>query len=265
MTPESLRPHTRAEREAVAQRLIPLWRRRFGDGLLAVAATGSFARGDDRAYSDLELVVFVRMMPGPDEDPYLQRIVDGMLVEAEYLTEEAYVARYATLAPDWFLAGAAPLLPLYNAKLVERVARRVDDIRYPRAQFLAKAARRFLEVQEASAKVLGAIDEQDREAIPLLFFDAVMHVLVTLSFLNQRPFTTFARFIDEARAMPHRPTRLDELLDLTVAGSYQDLRHLRDVILAVVDGLEQQFRAEGVAVVDTDLDPNLPNRRFGET
>ncbi|HEX2208027.1 MAG TPA: nucleotidyltransferase domain-containing protein [Longimicrobium sp.] len=83
MPPESLKPHTRAEREAAATALIPLWQRKFGHGLLAVAATGSFARGDDRAYSDLELLVFLRDMPGPGEDPYLQRVVDGMLVEAE--------------------------------------------------------------------------------------------------------------------------------------------------------------------------------------
>lgn len=263
MAPESLKPHTRAEREAVARRLIPMWRRKFGDGLLAVAATGSFARGDDRAYSDLELIVFLQTMPGPDEDPYLQRIVGGMLVEAEYVTEEAYVRRYASLSADWFLAGSAPLLPLHNPDFIERVARRVDTIRYPRAQFLAKAARRFVEVQEASAKVLGAIEEQDREAIPLLFFDAVMHVLVTLSFLNQRPFTTFARFIPEGREMPRAPTRLGEMLDVAVEGRYQNLQHLRDVILAVVQGLEEQFRDEDFAFADAYLDPNLPNRRIG--
>lgn len=262
MPPESLKPHTRAEREAIAQSLIPLWQRKFGEGLLGVAATGSFARGDDRAYSDLELVVFVRDTPGPGEDPYLQRSVDGMLVEAEYLTEAAYVARYATLSADWFLAGGAPLLPLHNAEFVERVARRVSEIRYPREQFHRRAARRFIEVQEASAKVLSAIDAHDRTAIPLTLFDAVMHVLVTLSFLNQRPFTTFARFVDEGRAMPRTPARLGELLDIVVDGRFQDLPHLREVILDVVEGLERQFRDEGVPVTDASLDPHLPNRGF---
>ena len=31
-----------------------------------------------------------------------------------------------------------------------------------------------------------------------------------------------------------------------------------EAILAVVQGLEQQLRAEGIAAVDADLDPNLP-------
>ncbi|HEV3050540.1 MAG TPA: hypothetical protein VGX50_09540, partial [Longimicrobium sp.] len=250
MPPESLKPHTRADRQAVARTLIPLWQRKFGEGLLAVAATGSFARGDDQAYSDLELVVFVREMPGAGENAYLQRIVDGMLVEAEYLTEEAYLQRYASVSADWFLAGSAPLLPLHNAPFVQRIARRVAEIRYPREQFLRRAGRRFIEVQEASGKVLSAIEAADRSAIPLLLFDAVMHILVTLSFLNQRPFTTFARFIDEGRALPHTPARLGELLDVAVEGRYHDQKHLRGVILDVVEGLEQQFWAEGVAVVD---------------
>lgn len=262
MPPESLKPHARADREAVARSLIPLWQHKFGDRLLGVAVTGSFARGDDRAYSDLELIVFLSEMPGAGEDAYLQRIVDGMLVEAEYLTEEAYVQRYATVSADWFMAGSAPLLPLHNAPFVEGVARRVAEIRYPREQFLRRAGRRFIEVQEACGKVLSAIEAADRNAIPLLFFDAVMHILVTLSFLNERPFTTFARFIDEGRALPHTPARLGELLDIAGEGRYHDLEHLRGVILDVVEELEQQFRAEGVAVVDADLDPDQPNRRF---
>jgi predicted nucleotidyltransferase len=253
--PESLKPHTRAERESVAQALIPLWRRKFGEGLLAVAATGSLARGDDRAYSDLELVVFVESMPAADEDPYLQRIVDGMLVEAEYLTGDAYVARYATLPADWFLAGPAPLLPLHNPAFVQRVARRVDDIRYPREQFLAKAARRFVEVQEASGKVLSAVEAgavlrcgDARAGDAVVPEPAAVHHLCPLA---------------EGRAMPNQPARLDEMLDAAVSGGYHDLPHLRALILDVVDGLEQQFRAEDVAFVDAELDPNLPNRRIG--
>lgn len=262
MPPESLKPHTRAEREAVARRLIPLLQQKFGEGLLAVAATGSFARGDDRAYSDLELVVFLREMPRPGEDAYLQRVVDGMLVEAEYVTEEAYLQHRATLSADWHLAGSAPLMPLHNAPIVQRIARRVAEIRYPREQFLKRAGRSFIEVQEASGKVLGAIDAKDRSAIPLLSFAAVMHVLETLAFLNERPFTTFARYVDEARAFPHTPARLGELLDIVIAGGYTDTASLRGVLLDVVEGLEGQFRAEGAAVVDADVNPASPNRQF---
>ncbi len=58
MHPTGLRPHTHEERMVVARALVPRLRDRFGDGLRAVALSGSVARGDDRAFSDLELVVF---------------------------------------------------------------------------------------------------------------------------------------------------------------------------------------------------------------
>ncbi|HST57366.1 MAG TPA: nucleotidyltransferase domain-containing protein, partial [Longimicrobium sp.] len=142
MHPTGLRPHTHEERMVVARALVPRLRDRFGDGLRAVALSGSVARGDDRAFSDLELVVFLRDPPPADEDPYLQRVVDGMLVEAEYVTEADYLARYEKLAADWYLAASERLVPLDNAELVERIARQVGAIRHPRAHFLLRAGRR---------------------------------------------------------------------------------------------------------------------------
>lgn len=261
--PASLRPHTRAGRLATARALVPLWRRTFGDAFLAVAATGSVARGDDRDYSDLELVVFLAGPVPEGEDPYLQRVVGGLLVEAEYTTEEAYVERYATAVDaEWFLAGSAPLVPLHNAALVERVAARVAAARHDRAAFLRRAARRFLEAREAFGKVLNALDEGNGEGLPLLLFDAVVHTLVMLSFVNERPFTTFARFVAEARAFRRKPARLDEILDRVVAGRYHDFAPLRSLVLAVVADLERLLVSEGAAFDDATLDPGVPNRRF---
>jgi hypothetical protein len=89
--PRGLKPHTHEQRHAIIQQLIPLFRQRFGDNLVAIAADASYARGEDRSYSDLELEVFVHEMPGEGEDPYLQRIVDGMLIEVMYHTAEEYL------------------------------------------------------------------------------------------------------------------------------------------------------------------------------
>ena len=93
-----LKPHTRSQRLETAQVLVPLFERKFGDNLLAVALTASMARGDDQPYSDLELDVFLRQLPPQGEDRYLQRIVDGLLVEAVYYTPESYLQPF--LEPD---------------------------------------------------------------------------------------------------------------------------------------------------------------------
>lgn len=258
---KGLRPHTREERMAVAHGLVPLLRQKFGDGLLAVAVSASVARGNDRAYSDLELVVFLRDPPREGEPRYLQRIVDGMLVEAEYVTEAAYLARFAEVTPAWYLAASEVLEPIHDPELVRRISARMKEIRHPRGELPRQAARRFVEVQESGGKVLNALLADDREAIGLLLWDFVHHTLVTLAFLNERPFTTFARFIPEARAFPRKPARYDELLDRMVEGDWRDADALREIVEAVFGGMEALFAAEGVALYDDSVDPDLPDVR----
>jgi predicted nucleotidyltransferase len=258
--PDGLKPHTHAERMAAARALVPLFLRRFGDGLRAVALTGSVARGDDRPFSDLELVVVLRELPA-GEDPYLQRIVDGMLVEAEYVTEASFLETRTAVGPAWYLAASEPLVPLHGAEVVEALVRRVRDVRHPREAFLSRAALRFWEVQESFGKALNAAGAGDRGALALLLWDAVHHALVTLAFLNEQPFTTFARFIPEARAFSRKPVRFDELLDRAAGNA--DPEGLPELLLEVFAGFEALFRAEGVALYDADLDPAEPNRRRG--
>ena len=226
---------------------------------MAVAATASYARGDDRAYSDLELVVFLTELPPPDEDQYLQRIVDGLLIEAVYVTEESYLRQYTTLSRDWYIAGSATLVPIYNAPFIERIVQKIRIIQYPPALFVARAAKQFLDVQESFGKVLNALDQRNVEGLSLLLFDAVLHTLVTLSFLNQRPFTTFATFIVQARAFHVKPKRFDELLDIIVKGSYQDMEHLKDVMVTVFEDFEQIFSNQGWQLYDESIDPNQRN------
>ena len=262
MQPRGLRTHTHEERARVARRLLDGWRRVFGDRLVAVASTASFARGDDRPYSDLELVVFLRDRPGPDDDPYFQRIVGGLLVEAEYVTEAGYLERYRALPREWYLSGSAPLRPLYNAPVVDRVRTARDAIVHTDEAFVLRAAERFLDVQESFGKVLGAVSARDRSAIPLLVADAVTQALITLSFLNRRPFTTLATFMSEGRAFTAKPSHLDALLDVLGGGRFDDLSEIREVILRVFAGFEEMFDARGYVLYDGDLNPGLPNKGY---
>ena len=262
MTPQGLKPYTHQERQAIVSHLVPLWQHKFGENLVAVAATASFARGDDRAYSDLEFVVFLKELPPLHEDQYLQRIVDGLLIEAVYVTEEAYLREYTTLSPDWYVSSSAILVGVYNSTFVERLMQQVQEIHYPREQFVARAAKRWYEVQESFGKVLSAVDQNNREGVSLLVFDATLHVFVTLSFLNQQSFTTFATFVAQARAFRSKPARFDELLDLLIEGQYGDLQRLQAVMLAVFEGVEQMFQEAGWQLYDDSTDPNIPNKQF---
>lgn len=260
--PRGLQPHTHAQRQAVIQQLIPLWQEKFGDNLLAVAATSSYARGTDVSYSDLELDVFLKEALPEGEDHCLQRVVDGMLIEVIYLTPQEYLRSVTEPGRDWFVAASDILVGVYNPGFVDDLARQRQEVKYPAEAYLHQAAQYRYELQEGFGKVLNAVEQNNVEGISLLLGDAVLFLLRTLATLNQQPFTTFARFISEARLLPVKPEGMDELLDILVDGSYQDLPHVREVSLAVFTSLEQIFAQCGIQLFEDPLDPCLPNRKF---
>lgn len=260
--PRGLRPHTHEQRKAVIEQLIPLWQEKFGDNLLAVSAAASYARQTDRSYSDLELGVFLKEPVPEGEDRYLQRVVDGMLIEAIYYTPQQYIKEVTELGKDWYLAASDVNVGVYNPAFVEDLVRQARAVQHSEEAYLHAAARFRYELQEGFGKVLNAVEQGNVEGISLLLADAVLFLMRMLATLNQRPLTTFARFIQETRAMPVKPERTDELLDILVQGSYQNLPHVGEVAMAVFADVERIFAQRGIALYDDPLDPRLQNQKY---
>lgn len=257
---KSIQPHTHEQRTAIVEQLIPLFHTKFGDNLLAIAATASYARGTDLDYSDLELTVFLREPLEGEKDPYLQRIVDGLLIEVEYLTPDVYFQRFKDLKDYWGIPGSDPLVGIYNVDFIKELCAKVAAIRHTPTQYRRAAARKQPEVQEAFAKVFNAISEDNREGIGVLFFDAVLILLHMLALLNGKPFTTLSRYIAEARNFKIKPDRLDEMLNILVEGDYANLRRLKNVMTDVYESLERIFAGYKLPFGDASFDPNIPNK-----
>jgi hypothetical protein len=253
-----IKPHTHEERLAIAHQLVPLFQQKFGNNLIAIALVASVARQADRAYSDLELTVCLQEVPR-EKDSYLQRVYDGMLIEAEYTTEAEYLALWGTLGHSWWAGGASPLVPLFNAPFIESLLVQRAAYQHPRNLFLRRAARRQVELQECVGKVLNAIEANNRENLPLLVNDVVLASISVLAFLNERPLTTLALYITEARSFPRKPTDYDLFLDFIVQGNFADLTTLRTLCERVFAGMEPLFAAEDYVLYDDSIDPNIPN------
>lgn len=254
-----LKPHTHAERAAIIEQLVPLWQQKFGENLIAIGASASYSRGEDIAYSDLEMDVFLKEKPA-GEDSYLQRVVEGMLIEVIYHTPEEFLReRTARIAPHWHISASDRLLPVYNAPFIEKLMQQVQSAQHSEADFWRVAAGERYILQENFGKVLNAVEQNNVEGVSLLVMDAAMITLQVLALINQRPFRTFARYIEQARQFPIKPARFDELLDVLVQGTYSNLSYLREVALAVFGGMEQLFEQQGMRLYDDPLDPNLPN------
>jgi predicted nucleotidyltransferase len=251
---KGLKKYTHAERQKVIEEIIPLVRRKFGDNLVALAAQGSFARADDTAYSDLELIAFVREMPGNKDLDGFGKIRDGLLVELIWTTRETYLRRTPDVTKEWFLSGSDVLLPIINEEFIRELSDyRVENLK---EKCLAEAKNHWHEVQESTAKTLNAIAADNRDAVSLLLADMLIHMLIVLSFLNQTPYITFSKFIAQARAFKTKPAQFETLLDIMTTGKFQDLPLLEKTIEKVFSQFETIFEDAGVELYHDNINPS---------
>ena len=82
------------------------------------------------------------------------------------------------------------------------------------------------------------------------------HMLVVLSFLNQTPYITFAKFISQAKKFPLKPAGFDKLIDIMVKGTYYDLQKLEKATKKVFLEFEKIFERMDIELYDKNIDPN---------
>lgn len=250
---KGIKNYTHAEREQVIEEMIPLIQKKFGDNLVALAVSASYARHEDVDYSDLELIAFVKTMPEGEHRGGMGRIRDGLLVELVWMTRETYLEETREVTKDWYIAGSDVLLPLINKPFIDELKQyQVENLR---EKCLTQAVNHWHKVQESTAKVLNAILAQNRDGIPLLTADMAQHMLIVLSFLNQTPYVTFARFISQARTFEVKPAGFEMLLDILVQGSYQDWALLQEQVVMVFTQFETIFAELGIQLYDNNVDP----------
>lgn len=253
---KGLKKYSHEDRGKIIQEMIPLIRQKFGDNLVALASQGSYARGEDFDYSDLELIAFLKEMPKGKSMAGMGKIRNGILVELIWTTKEAYIADVKEVTEDWHIAGSDKLLPIINSKFVEELNNyKVQNLR---EKCLKQAVKHWHEVQESTAKVLNAISQKNQDGLPLLVFDMLRHMLISLSFLNQKPYVTFSRFISEARTFNLKPNSFNKLAGVVVEGKYQQATNrFRELIEKTFSEFENIFDALELQLYDDNVDPSI--------
>lgn len=248
---KGLKKYTHREREQIVEEIVPLVRKKFGENLVALAAQGSFARGEDFGYSDLELIAFVAEMPEDKDWDGFGKIRDGLLVELIWMTADDYLKNTLEVTKNWFIAGSDKLLPIINGQFIEKL----NDYRAEnlREKCLAQAKHHWNEVQESTGKTLNAIASENWEGLPLLFSDMLVHMLIVLSLLNQTPYITFAKFISQAKLFQIKPAGFNGLIDILAQGNLQDLKRTERIIEQVFSEFEAIFDDLQIELYDSDI------------
>ena len=240
--------------------MIPLVKKKFGKNLVALAAQGSFARGEDHKYSDLELIAFLRKVPGNKKFGAMAKIRDGLYVELVWTTKKEYIKEVKEPGEFWFIAGSDYLLPIINEKYAETLNN--FKTKNLKKKCLDAAADQFYEVAESTTKVLNAIDKKNKKALPLLLFDMFLHMLKNLAYLNQSPYTTFAKFIQQSEDFKIKPVGFDKLIHVITNGNFKNPKNIEKIIIQIINEFENIYEKLGYDHSYDDVDPNIPMKDF---
>lgn len=246
-----LKKYTHAQRTKIINDIIvPRIKKELGKNLIAIAACGSYARGEDTQFSDIELVIFVKER---EKLPWgFGKIIDGILVEGAFCTEDDYYKTTIEPNKEWFISGSDKLKVITNPGYIKKLQKyRVNNLSIK----CFRCARDVLfEIQESFGKLFTAIRKENSENIFPLLADAVMHVLKLMAFINKTPYKTLSTFITQAREFKVKPRGFDEFIQIIVDGSYTDLDKLEQSANILFAGIEDYFKKKiGENIYDSDL------------
>jgi len=149
-----------SRRLALAKALANELRNEQGRNLVAVGVYGSVARGDERAHSDVDLLVIVRRKKAV----IAHEVRDGVLITILQQTPSEAKAEVTAPHPGLndALGGWRSMKPLYDPsgllRRLMRAARGPSD-----AQFRGAARRALIETYEDLGKLRNAIESRDTE------------------------------------------------------------------------------------------------------
>lgn len=245
-----IKPHTHEQRTEIVNQLIPIIQQKFGKNFIALAGDGSYARGEDTDYSDLELIVILKEIPN-NVDWSEHRIIDGLLVVIVTETKDSIIKKYLDVSEYWYASGAGKLLPIINKEFINEInAYSPDNVT---AKCFRQIQKRWPEYQEITAKVLNNIKQEDREAFAITFPTMIKELLIILSYLNATPYITLGKYIKQAKQFKLKPKSFDGLIAIQVNGGYQDFEKIKKVTEEVFSDLEKIVLSKGVKLYSDKL------------
>jgi len=236
---------TRRQRLDVAREVAEALCDRYGDHIDLVALFGSTARGDDAAYSDIELLCVVS---GQHHEFKRHLIWHGSKIEIELCRKRnAYLQ--AGIVTEWW--------PLTHEKF--RSLRRIYGDRGLCARLrnlpttapieaCRAVAKRIIisRVYEGIGKVRNAVKSRRYSSLPLLTFKIAESVALMLALYYRKPYSNTVRMFSESLSFGDYPAGYGAICEVIMLGPWRNVHTLAPMLEELWSGVVQWATAKGL-------------------
>ncbi len=239
------RPLTPEERWALAQEMATQIRALHREDLLALGLYGSVARGQDRPYSDLEMLAVLKRA---GEDRTYEWTPGPWKAEVNFQSRDTLLGQAAEVDELWPLTHGAFVFvkPLYDPEGFFPELRAVA-LGQPEARF-REALRALIvgELYELVGKVRNAHEDRFWTALPPLAMQTAFYGAMLLGLAHRHLYTQGERVFLEALELPDPPQGYGALVKRVTSGRLDDPQGVVAAVETFWEGVEAWADARGL-------------------
>jgi kanamycin nucleotidyltransferase len=213
--------HSRDQRLECARRVADALLQKLGDRVLAIGVYGSTGRGEDRPYSDLEMLCIV---PGVEDIGYLCWVEEGLKISVDVMSPERITQSVQTVEEDWPITGSEYTLvaALYDPTGFWESLKPIQDS-IPDSRFKSQIRGVMLGyIFEYLCKLKNEHASGSYDNFAYIATE-VAHCGAWLMGLHHRHlYRSNTSHLGECITLPDRPAGLDDLLSMVMAGELSD-------------------------------------------
>ena len=244
--PQPFEPEIRRSRAA---QIVQVFRRHYGDQVVAIGYYGSIARGTDGPYSDIEMQCVIN---GSGLENTYEWNAGPWKAEVNVQSRDVLLEDAATIEGNWSITHGAysHVLPVYDPDHFFDELRKVVHSQ-PESKFQL-ALRELIvgDMLEQIGKVRNAWALGNPGYLPTLACELARSGACLVGLANRFLYSSASRMNTESLALPNQPAGYQEICQLVTSGELSDPERIVQAANTFWDGVEEWSKSEGIQIVE---------------
>ncbi|GHO47938.1 kanamycin nucleotidyltransferase C-terminal domain-containing protein [Ktedonospora formicarum] len=237
---------TREARLQLAQKIVEKLKERYENDLLAVAVFGSVARGEDKDFSDLDMIAVVQQGQGVADD--FNAIVDGLKYAVDIFSQDIVLGKMTTVHMRWpFLAGKfVTAVPLYDKQGIFASYKGIFQ-KFIQNDFAPYVRQVFVEeIFEECNKFINTTDTGDRGRVHYNAYHLFTKLAIFLGIVNKTYFTSAVALPEQALKLPINFPSFQLLGSFVTGDASYDTQQLRNIVVELLCEIISYLRSSNI-------------------